>query len=122
MPLAYKEMPEICTVELTIRGQLSQVDYLAVMVPMGAFIETCGEINVIEVVENFSGFLEAPDVPHLPVDPTLLARIQRVALVSDIGWFCPILSNVPSSVVSEIRSFSLKERDAALAWVENKPV
>lgn len=120
MPLSYREIPETCTVELTIRGDLSQVDYAAIMVPMGAFIETCGQINVVEIVECFTGFLEAPDIPQLPVDPGVLSKVARVALVSDIGWFCPILSNVPSDVISDIKSFTLADRETAVAWATSR--
>ena len=98
MPLLYQEMPEEKTVRMVIRGSLKRRDYEAVMAPMARFIAQCGTIRVQEVVESFTGFEEPIEAQPDPDTFELMSRIRRVALVSDIGWKCPILSAMPEAL------------------------
>lgn len=117
MPLGYSEDAETGTVILTVNGPLCGADYAAVMAPMAAFIQRCGTIKVIEVIESFAGFEETVSSPDDPSARALLDRITHVALVSDIGWFCPILSDSPISRTRRMRNFRLSEVEAARQWL-----
>jgi hypothetical protein len=117
MPLLYQEMPEEKTIRMVIRGSLNRRDYEAVMAPMARFIARCGTIRVLEVVESFTGFEEPIEAQPDPNTFELMSRIRRVALVSDIGWKCPILSAMPEALGIVTRSFSLHEQDAAREWL-----
>ncbi|WGW05364.1 SpoIIAA family protein [Tropicibacter oceani] len=115
--MAFAANTETRTAELTIRGQLTFEDYANIMGPMCDLIDTCGEISVIEVVESFSGFVgEFPEGEDEGVT-RMLRRVARVALVSDIGWYCPILSSAAPVGGMKIRSFLLGDLDTARDWV-----
>ncbi|WP_425071211.1 STAS/SEC14 domain-containing protein [Sagittula sp. S175] len=115
MPLFYSEDDTDGVVELTIRGMLSRADYAAVLPHMAALMARHDRVGVVEVVESFAGF-EDGDI-ELGVDPAALKGVGRVALVSDIGWFCPILSKAPGMAGIQVRSYRLEDLDAARAWV-----
>lgn len=117
MPLTITARPDTCTLELTIRGTLAATDYAGAMQPLAEMIEACGQVSVVEIVESFSGFVgEFPEAMD-EATQALLRKIRRVALVSDFGWSCPILSNAPLSGSMQIKSFELKETQAARNWV-----
>ncbi|WP_136439716.1 STAS/SEC14 domain-containing protein [Pacificoceanicola onchidii] len=117
MPLTVESKPDQGTIELTIRGALELQDYVGALPSMSALVAQCGQIGVLEIVESFSGLVG--DFPEENDEATmaLLSRISRVALVSDIGWFCPILSNAPHAAGMTLRSFPLSELEAARKWV-----
>lgn len=120
MPLHYAEDATTCTVVLTVTGPLSSVDYAAVVSPMAEFVNRCGTIKVIEVIESFAGFEDEVTPPDDPGTQTLLDKITHVALVSDIGWFCPILSGGPVSRNRQIRNFSLADLNVARQWLADQ--
>lgn len=113
MPLFYHADPATRVVELTVRGMLSVQDYHDMAERFAGFVAAHGPVGVVEVIESFAGFTETVE---MAMPPSLLAGIARVALVSDIGWFCPILSGVRSRSGMEIRSFPLAEVAAARDW------
>lgn len=121
LPIVYKEITQDCLAVLTIRGQLRAADYAAVLPLMTRLIDRCGNIKVIEVVESFAGFTD--DIPPAGPDvQALMRKISHVALVSNIGWYCPILSDQPAEATIKIRSFSLSDLDLAYQWVNATPV
>ncbi len=117
MPMAYAEFPERRTIELTVRGALCRGDYTSIMMPMAGFIESQGRIQVIEIIDSFAGFEEQIVTEPGPEDGGLLAQIDRVAIVSDIGWYCPIISAAPSTLGIRMKSFKRVELEEARRWV-----
>ena len=116
MPLHYTDDKATCVIELTVRGLLCEADYKTVLPEMAGMIERCGTVGIVEVVESFAGFLDGEAI-SIPVADAVMARISRVALVSDIGWVCPVLSAAPPSVTTSIRSFPLEAIEEARSWV-----
>ncbi|WP_299925338.1 STAS/SEC14 domain-containing protein [uncultured Pelagimonas sp.] len=117
VPMAYAEFPERRTIEITVRGALCREDYASIMMPMAGFIEAQGSIQVIEIIDSFAGFDEQIATEPGPADGGLLAHIDRVAIVSDIGWYCPIISAAPSTLGIRMKSFKRAELEEARRWV-----
>ncbi|WP_425100315.1 STAS/SEC14 domain-containing protein [Tropicibacter sp. S64] len=117
MPLTFSARPDRCTVELTVRGNLAAQDYADAMLSISRVIDDLGPIGLIEVVESFSGFGDDVAAPPGGTPASVLAGISRVAVVSDIGWVCPILSNAPCCPTLKMQSFPMSELDKARDWV-----
>ncbi|MEN9061682.1 STAS/SEC14 domain-containing protein [Ponticoccus litoralis] len=121
MPIHYAEDAAPGTAILTLRGPLGWADYAALCAPLTALRDRCGPLRVIEVIESFAGFEDGlGERIETACDrgeaQALLAAISHVAIVSDIGWFCPVLS-VSLSRGFALRSFALADLDSARAWM-----
>ncbi|ETA49306.1 STAS/SEC14 domain-containing protein [Ponticoccus alexandrii] len=121
MPIHYAEDAGSGTAILTLRGPLGWADYEALCAPMMALRDRCGSLKVIEVIESFAGFEDGLG-DRIETACTqggaqgFLADLTHVAIVSDIGWFCPVLS-VSLSRGFALRSFALADFDSARAWM-----
>ncbi len=121
MPIHYAEDAASGTAILTLRGPLGWADYAALCAPMMVLRDRCGTLKVIEVIESFAGFEDGlggriETACARPRAKALLAAVTHVAIVSDIGWFCPVLS-VSLSRGFALRSFALADLDSARAWM-----
>ena len=116
MALDYVEYPEAATIEITVVGHIDKDDYDAVIGPMQAFIDSHDSVRMIEVVRSFRGFDPAVLLPGIQFDIRNLARISHVAVVSDIGWFSPVVKAAGALMSTELRLFHLDELDTARAW------
>lgn len=121
MPIHYAEDVASGTAILTLRGPLSWTDYAAALGPMIALRDRCGTLKVIEVVESFAGFEQELEEQAEVAAATreaqaLMEAITHVAIVSDIGWFCPILSASTARGFA-LRNFALADLDGARAWM-----
>ena len=119
MSLSYHEDPDTKTVEFTVRGKLTKDDYERVVTPMQAFIDTHGSVRVIEVVESFSGFDPAVLIPGIQFDLKNLSHISRVAIVSDSGWFSPLVRAASALTAVEMRMFGMEDLEAARHWARS---
>lgn len=121
MPIHYAEDAASATAILTLRGPLGWADYAALCAPMMALRDRCGPLKVIEVIESFAGFEDGLEdwietACAQGGAQGFLADLTHVAIVSDIGWFCPVLS-VSLSRGFALRSFALADFDSARAWM-----
>ena len=115
----YKEYPNTKTVEFRVSGKLSKEDYDAVVTPLQAFIDTHGSVRIIEVVESFSGFDPAVLIPGIRFDLKNISHISRAAVVSDIGWFSPLVRAASALTPIEIRMFGMDQLDNARDWAQS---
>lgn len=120
MPVTYTEYPEKARVEFTVSGHLYKADYDAVVVPLQAFIEQHGTIQMVEVVESFAGFDPAVLFPGVQFDFRHIQNIRHAAIVTDIGWMSPIVQATSMVLPTHIRCFPLAERAAAHAWLDSE--
>lgn len=118
MSLSYVEHPTTKTVEFRIDGKLTREDYDRVIGPMQAFIDAHGTVRVIEIVESFSGFDPAVLIPGIKFDIKNLSHISRVAIVSDIGWFSPLVRAASAITAVEMRMFEMAQLDEAREWAQ----
>ena len=86
MAITYTEFPEKKRVEFTVSGQITKADYDSIAGPMEAFIDAHGTVQMIEVVDHFSGFAPGLLLPGLRFDIKALPHISHIAVVTDIGW------------------------------------
>lgn len=119
MSLSYHEDPATKTVEFTVRGKLTKEDYERVVTPMQAFIDAHGQVRVVEIVESFSGFDPAVLIPGIKFDLKNLSHISRAAIVSDIGWFSPLVRAASALTAIEMRMFEMDQLDEARDWARS---
>lgn len=118
MSVTYTEIPEKKRVEFTVGGHISKADYEQIARPMEAFIDTHGTVQMIEVVDTFSGFDPSMLLPGIKFDIKAIPHISHIALVTDIGWISPIARAVGALLPARLRVFPRDELDAARAWLD----
>lgn len=121
MALDYVEYPEAATIEITVVGHIDKEDYEAVIGPMQAFIDSHDSVRMIEVVKSFRGFDPSVLLPGIQFDFRNLSRISHVAVVSDIGWFSPVVKAAGALMSTQLRLFHLDELETARDWVMHAP-
>jgi hypothetical protein len=122
MPIQFKICPTTGCVENTYSGFLSREDYQALFAFTDAAVDKLGRVNMIDIVESYAGFDDAI-LDEISEENFYSCRgINRLAIVSDIGWSCPVLANAPADISIESRSFTLSELDKARKWVCAKPL
>ena len=119
MTLTYSEDDSTKTAMITVSGMITRDDYDAVMVPIQAFIDKHGSINFIEVIESLSGFEPSIIWPGLKFDIANLKHINRVAVVSDLGWISPFTKAAGYFMSTKLRMFDLADLDEAQAWIRS---
>ncbi|MCV2892672.1 STAS/SEC14 domain-containing protein [Lentibacter sp. XHP0401] len=119
MSLVYSEDDSTKTAMITVSGKITKEDYDTVITPIQAFIDKHGSINFIEVVESFAGFEPSVLWPGIKFDITHLKHIDRVAVVSDIGWISPITKAAGYFMSTKLRMFDMDELDEAKDWVKS---
>ncbi len=122
MTVTYTEIPEKKRVEFTVGGHISHDDYISVVEPMEKFIEAHGKVQMIEVVESFSGFDPSVLLPGIQFDFKAIPHISHIAIVTDIGWISPISRAVGALLPSRLRVFARDQLDDARAWLDSELV
>ena len=120
MTVTYTEIPEKKRVEFTVSGHISKADYEKIARPMEAFIEAHGKVQMIEVVDHFSGFDPSILLPGIKFDFKAVPHISHIALVTDIGWISPIARAVGALLPSRLRVFERDDLEAARAWLDQE--
>ncbi|MDD9744578.1 MAG: STAS/SEC14 domain-containing protein [Marinovum algicola] len=120
MAITYTEFPEKKRVEFTVSGQITKADYDSIAGPMEAFIDAHGTVQMIEVVDHFSGFDPGLLLPGLRFDIKALPHISHIAVVTDIGWLSPIARSVGALLPTRMRVFPRDGLDAARAWLDGE--
>jgi len=121
MTLRYIEYPADRLVELTVQGRVTRDDYDQIVDRIQAFIDLHGKIKVIEVIESFSGFDPAILLPGIRFDIRNIRHVSHVAVVSDIGWFSPVVKAAGALVSTKMRLFHLDELNEARNWIRSNP-
>lgn len=120
MTVTYTEIPEKRRCEFTVSGHISYDDYLAVAEPMEAFAKTHGKVQMIEVVDHFSGFDPAVLLPGIRFDFRVVPHVSHIALVTDIGWISPIARAVGALLPTRMRVFPRDQLEAAREWLDTE--
>lgn len=118
MTVTYTEIPQKRRCEFTVSGHISYDDYLAVAEPMEAFAKTHGKVQMIEVVDHFTGFDPAVLLPGIRFDFRVVPHVSHIALVTDIGWISPIARAVGALLPTRMRVFPRDQLDAAREWLD----
>lgn len=118
MSVTYTEIPEKRRCEFTVSGHITYDDYLAIAKPMEAFVATHGKVQMIEVVDHFTGFDPAVLLPGIRFDFRVVPHVSHIALVTDIGWISPIARAVGALLPTRLRVFPRDGLEEARAWLD----
>lgn len=114
---ARDEGADLVAIELT--GRLDRAESENGLDLVRARLDVSGARNLMVVVRKWHGF--DPDAAlstHVMQGKLeLLGRLDRYALVGGPGWLRQLASTFGPLVKPEVRSFDLKEEEAALAWL-----
>ena len=117
MAITYTTDPDTAVIEFTVSEHISKEDYETVIEPMQDFIDTHGTVRMIEIVESFPSFDPAILLPGIRFDIRNIRHISHVAVVSDIGWFSPVVRAAGALISSQMRTFPMEALDEARDWV-----
>ena len=117
MSVTYAEDPETRTIELTVRGRVTESDWNAIKPRFEAFMETHRTIRLIEVIEALGGFDASLIWEGIRFDFKAIPHISHCAVVTDIGWMSPIVRAASAVMPTVLRTFPLSELEAARTWL-----
>ncbi|MDA7426276.1 SpoIIAA family protein [Thalassococcus lentus] len=117
MTVRYTENEETGVVEIHLDGRVTVDDFEAIIKPLQSFIDSQGDIKVIEVIESFDGFDKSILMPGIRFDLRNMSHVSHVAIVSDIGWISPMSKAIGALLPTRLRTFALGELDDARQWV-----
>jgi len=117
MPVTLKEDPAARTVELTVLGRISRVDFDALAPRIEAFAEAHGPIRVIEVIDSLDGFDPSLIWEGMKLDFRILPRISHCAVVGDAPWLGPVARASAVVLPMTLRAFPRGDLQAARDWI-----
>ena len=98
-------------------GKLRAEDYRDVVLPALERAAKSGEVRFLIVMSEFDGMSGGALWHDLKVGMEHFRAWKRIALVTDIEWITHLTSLFGWMTPGEMRTFSLSERDQAVAWV-----
>ena len=103
--------------ELRVDGRVTRADFDRIAPEFEAFVEECGKIRLLEVIESLSGFDPSMVWEGLKLDLKVIPHISHCAVVSDIGWLSPLSKAAGALISTRLRTFSLSDEETARAWL-----
>lgn len=103
--------------ELRVDGRVSRADFDRIAPEFEAFVEECGQIRLLEVIETLGGFDPSLLWDGMKLDLKVIPHISHCAVVSDIGWLSPLSKAAGALISTRLRTFALSEEEAARAWL-----
>lgn len=97
-------------------GKLAAEDYRDVVLPAIEKALAAGDVRVVIVMRDFDGLSEGALWQDLKMGVEHLRGWKKVALVTDIGWMSHATDLFGWMTPGETKTFSLDERDDAVAW------
>jgi hypothetical protein len=98
-------------------GKLRAEDYRDVVLPALERAAKSGEVRFLIVMPEFHGMSGGAVWQDLKVGIEHLRAWKRIAVVTDIEWITHLTSLFGWMTPGEVRTFSLSDRDQAVAWV-----
>ena len=98
-------------------GKLRAEDYRDVVLPALERAAATGEVRFLIVMNEFEGMTGGALWQDLKVGFEHLRSWKRIALVTDIEWMHHLTDLFGWMTPGETKSFSVDQRDAAIAWV-----
>jgi hypothetical protein len=98
-------------------GKIKAEDYRDVVLPALEAAAARGEVRFVIVMDNFDGLTGGALWQDLKVGFENFRAWKRIALVTDIGWMHQLTDLFGWMTPGETKTFSIAERDAAIAWV-----
>ncbi len=102
--------------ELTIDGQIGDIDYQRAVDAVNLLLKQHKKIDVVEVVKDIGWIDPSVWFKDLAFHLTHHNFMRHVAIVSDKGWVGPLANLVAPLYPAVIRNFRMAEIDAARQW------
>ena len=118
MAIKYHEHATQPVFEIEVAGKITQADMDSVLPRLEAFLQRHGKVRMVEVIPTFEGFELSTIWEGIKFDVAHIRDIDRVAVVTDVGWIGGVTRALCRVSPLEIRVFDTAELEAARAWVE----
>lgn len=102
--------------ELTVDGEIGDIDYQRAVDAVNLLLERHKKIDVVEVVKDIGWVDPSVWFKDLAFHLTHHNFMRRVAIVSDKGWIGPLANLVAPLYPATIRNFRLSEIETARRW------
>ena len=119
MSVSYTEYPDEAVFEIEVAGRVTQADMDAILPKLEAFIAQHGKVSMIEVLRSFKGFDLSTIWDGIKFDVAHLRDIDRVSVVTDIGWIGGMTKALAAVMPLQIRVFGLEDLADARAWTRS---
>lgn len=116
MTVKYTEHATLPVFEIEVAGKITQADMDAVIPPLEAFLERHGKVRMVEIIPTFEGFEWSTIWDGIKFDVAHIRDIDRVAVVTDVGWIGGITRALCRVSPLEVRVFEMGELAEARAW------
>jgi len=97
-------------------GKLAAEDYRDVVLPTIERALAAGDVRVVIVMRDFDGLSGGALWQDLKMGVEHFRGWKKIALVTDIGWMSHATDLFGWMTPGETKTFSLDERDDAIAW------
>jgi stage II sporulation SpoAA-like protein len=97
-------------------GKLAAEDYRDVVLPTIEKALAAGDVRVVIVMRDFDGLSGGALWQDLKMGVEHFRGWKKIALVTDIGWMSHATDLFGWMTPGETKTFSLDERDDAIAW------
>lgn len=117
MSVTYDEHATLPIFEIAVTGKITQDDMDAVLPRLEAFLERHGKVRMVEIIPDFGGFEWSTLWDGIKFDVAHIRDIERVAVVTDVGWIGGWTRALCRVMPLQVRVFDMADLEAARAWV-----
>ena len=117
--LDFKTDEDAGYIELTGDGSIDKAEYEAAVQAIEALLKTHAKINAVEVVRSFGGMEPSLWWRDLSYGLSRLDAFGRCAVVTDNGWLGPMARFFAAFLSVELRTFDMKDLEAARRWARD---
>lgn len=103
--------------ELRVDGAVTREDFDRIAPDFEAFVEACGTIRLLEVIERMGKIDMSMVWDGMKLDLRVIPHISHCAVVSDIGWLSPVSKAAGALMSTKLRTFPMAEESAARTWL-----
>ena len=119
MALQVNELVGGKILEVLLTGKLHKEDYQHFVPQVERLIAQHGKIRILMEMRDFHGWDLAALWQDVKFDSANFKHIERIAMVGDKMWEHGMAIFCKPFTTAEVRYFDVKDRSAALQWVES---
>lgn len=98
-------------------GEIHSDDYTETLGPaLQGVLDAGRDIRIVLVFESWDGLSAGGVWEDLKIGSEHIRRWKKIALVTDIEWMLRVTALFGWMTPGEVKTFSLAERDDAIAW------
>ncbi|MBV9580341.1 MAG: STAS/SEC14 domain-containing protein [Chloroflexi bacterium] len=114
-----KELPGMPAgvIGFEVSGTVRAEDYRDVVIPALERAAREGDVRFVVEMPEFTGMTPSAMWQDLKVASEYLRAMKRIAIVTDLEWVAHMAALFGWLVPSEMRSFSMAQREDALRWI-----